>query len=317
MPVDEMILPKLARLCAFCFILTAVAAAAADGPAKIGRFVLLGMTEACCGWSAEHPADQRLLYRLDSATGAIEACGDVEGACRTIPGSERDEKGIVVGHFAALQIVSATPAWKAKHPEDDHLIYSVDTKSGEILVCGNIKGGCAAAASPTLPTADPPPQVVMLYRRADSAAITGRIYDRLVAHYGADAVFMDVYSIPLAVDWRQRVKKMSLEGGAIVVVIGAQWLAQLPDGHTRINDVDDPVRTELELALLAHAPIFPVLVEGAVMPAAAALPETLKEFSNINAATVSTGRDFDQHMAQLIDALDRRLVRHPPSVGAR
>jgi len=317
MPVDEMVLPKLARLCAFWFILAAVTTAAAHGPVRVGRFVLLGTTEACCNWKVGHPSDQRLLYRLDSATGAIEACGDVEDFCRTIPGSERDEKGIVVGRFAALQIVSATPAWKAKHPEDDHLIYSLDTSSGEILLCGNIKGGCVVVAGGTPATADPPPPVVMLYRRADSAAITGRVYDRLVAHYGADAVFMDVYSIPLAVDWRQRVKRMSLEGGAVVVVIGPQWLGQLPDGRVRINDVDDPVRTELELALVAHLPIFPVLVEGATMPSAAELPETLKEFSNINAATVSTGRDFDQHVAQLIDALDRRLAKHGSSVGAQ
>lgn len=317
MPIDEMIRPQLARLCAFWFVLAAVTTAAANGPVKVGRFVLLGMTEACCEWRVEHPSDQRLLYRLDSVTGAIDVCGDVEGICHILPGSERDEKGIIVGRFTALPIVAATPAWKAKHPGDDQLIYSVDTRSGEILTCGNMKGGCAVVASPTLATADPPPQVVMLYRRADSAAIAGRIYDRLAAHYGADAVFMDVYSIPLAVDWRQRVKRMSLEGGAVVVVIGSKWLGQLPDGHVRVNDVDDPVRSELELALLAHVPIFPVLVEGATMPAAAELPDTLKEFSNINAATVSTGHDFDQHMAQLIDALDRRLAKRTSSVGPR
>ena len=83
------------------------------------------MTEACCDWRVEHPSDRRLLYRLDSVTGAIDVCGDVEGFCHILPGSERDEKGIIVGRFTALPIVSATPAWKAKHPDDDQLIYSV------------------------------------------------------------------------------------------------------------------------------------------------------------------------------------------------
>jgi hypothetical protein len=101
------------------------------------------------------------------------------------------------------------------------------------------------------------------------------------------------------------------------VVIGSNWLGKLPDGHVRINDADDPVRTELELALVAHIPIFPVLVEGAGMPSAAELPDSLKEFSNINAATVATGRDFDLHMAQLIDALDRRLAKRASSAGAQ
>jgi hypothetical protein len=317
MPAHDMILPKFARACVLWFVVGGATAVAANEAARVGRFVFLGMTEACCDWKVEHPADQRLLYRLDSATGAIEACGDVEGVCRTVPGSARDEKAVLIGRFAGLHMAAATPAWRAKHPEDDHLLYSLDTSSGEILACGNVKGGCAVLANGTPATADPPRQVVMLYRRADSAAITGRIYDRLVARYGADAVFMDVYSIPLAVDWRQRVKKMSLEGGAIVVVIGSNWLGKLPDGHVRINDADDPVRTELELALVAHIPIFPVLVEGAGMPSAAELPDSLKEFSNINAATVATGRDFDLHMAQLIDALDRRLAKRASSAGAQ
>jgi len=38
--------------------------------------------------------------------------------------------------------------------------------------------------------------IIISYRRSDSAAIAGRIRDRLAEHYGADAVFMDIDSIP-------------------------------------------------------------------------------------------------------------------------
>jgi hypothetical protein len=44
------------------------------------------------------------------------------------------------------------------------------------------------------------------------------------------------------------------------------------------------------------------------MPRAEELPDSLKVFSSINAATVDTGRDFDHHMARLIDAIDQRLA---------
>jgi hypothetical protein len=306
---------QLGQLCAL-LISAAITSAVANESGRLGQFLLLGTTEACCDWKVAHPADQRLLYRLNSATGTIEVCGDVEGFCRAVPGSDRDAKGILIGRFAGLRLSPPTPGWKATHPEDDYLIYSIDTFTGQIVVCGNVKGDCSVLAKPTL-AINHSPQVVMLYRRADSAAIAGRIYDRLVAHYGGDAVFMDVYSIPLAVDWRENVKRMSLDGGAIVVVVGSSWLGRLPDGHIRINDIDDPVRTELELAMAAQVPIFPVLVEGASMPPAIELPDTLKQFSNINAATVASGRDFDQHMTQLIEALDRRLAKHETSRGAQ
>ena len=35
-------------------------------------------------------------------------------------------------------------------------------------------------------------RIFISYRRADSAGYAGRIYDRLTAHFGEDAVFMDV-----------------------------------------------------------------------------------------------------------------------------
>jgi len=40
------------------------------------------------------------------------------------------------------------------------------------------------------------------YRRFDSRDITERIYDRLVQEFGKEAVFRDIYSIELEVDFR-------------------------------------------------------------------------------------------------------------------
>src|SRR5579884_684333 len=40
-------------------------------------------------------------------------------------------------------------------------------------------------------------KVLLSYRRDDSVDVTGRMYDRLVTHYGSDQVFKDVDAIPL------------------------------------------------------------------------------------------------------------------------
>ena len=42
-------------------------------------------------------------------------------------------------------------------------------------------------------------KIFLSYRRQDSAGVAGRIYDRLRAHFGDDAVFMDIDSIPFGV----------------------------------------------------------------------------------------------------------------------
>lgn len=45
--------------------------------------------------------------------------------------------------------------------------------------------------------------IFMSYRRSDSADVTGRIYDRLLQAFGKVAVFKDVDSIPLGVDFKE------------------------------------------------------------------------------------------------------------------
>ena len=47
------------------------------------------------------------------------------------------------------------------------------------------------------------PRITISYRREDSGASTGRIFDRLVAHYGRESIFRDIDNIPLGVDFRQ------------------------------------------------------------------------------------------------------------------
>jgi hypothetical protein len=286
-------------------------------PGTPGRFISLGVTEVPHAWSAAHRRDRSFIYLLDSATGRIEICSDVEGLCRSIAASAREPQGMIQGRFVAVSILSAPAAWRAKHPLDEHLVYSLDSATAQVEACGDMEAACTLINQGDNHATSSWPKLVMLYRRADSGAIAGRMYDRFVAHYGAQAVFMDIYSIPFATDWREQVRNMSLHGGLIVAVIGPAWFGRRPDGHTRIEDVDDPVRTELETAFDANVAIFPVLVEGATMPRAADLPQSLKKLADINAATVDTGRDFDMHMARLIASLDVFLARHASGTASK
>ena len=44
--------------------------------------------------------------------------------------------------------------------------------------------------------------IFVSYRRSDSEAHTGRVYDRLVSGFGKEKIFKDVDSIPLGTDFR-------------------------------------------------------------------------------------------------------------------
>ena len=71
--------------------------------------------------------------------------------------------------------------------------------------------------------------VFISYRRSDSASSTGRIADRLQAHFGSDKVFYDVDTIPLGIDFRQYVSDRLDKTDVFLVVIGDEWL-EAPKG---------------------------------------------------------------------------------------
>ena len=150
--------------------------------------------------------------------------------------------------------------------------------------------------------------IIISYRRSDSAAIAGRIRDRLAQYYGADAIFMDIDSIPLGIDFRQQIQEAVTKNDILLALIGPKWIGAKKAGTSRIGDDKDPIRIEIETALNHEIPVIPVLVGGATMPKSSALPDSLQKLCFLNAAEVDDGRDFHQHVDRLIRAMDRLLT---------
>lgn len=152
-------------------------------------------------------------------------------------------------------------------------------------------------------------KIVISYRRADSEAVTGRIRDRLVGHYGQDSVFMDIDSIPFGIDFRDYIKEALDQTDIVVAVMGPAWVGKIGSGPARIMEEADPVRIEVETALARGIAVIPLLIDEAVMPQPSDLPDSLKNLAFRNAAYVDSGRDFHLHMDRLIRSMDRLLGR--------
>jgi hypothetical protein len=150
------------------------------------------------------------------------------------------------------------------------------------------------------------PRITISYRRADSGVISGRIFDRLVAHYGRGAIFRDIDNIPLGVDFRQHVNAVLDESEIVLAIVGPRWMGTGERGN-RLDDEADPVRLEIEVALRKGVPLIPALVLGASMPATVDLPNSLKDFAYRNAIQIDAGQDFDTHIERLIRAMDDML----------
>lgn len=152
---------------------------------------------------------------------------------------------------------------------------------------------------------DRPPRIFISYRRGDSAAITGRLYERLVSIYGEENVFKDINTASQDVNFRQAVEAAILHTDVLLVVIGQSWDAVATRGGTpRLEHDDDIVRLEVETGLTRDSVlVIPVLVNGADMPAH--LPDKLDELRYRNAATLRTEPDFNSDAVWLIDQINK------------
>lgn len=144
--------------------------------------------------------------------------------------------------------------------------------------------------------------IFVSYRRTDSADVAGRIHDRLAEQFGKASIFMDVDSIPLGVNYRNHIVGMLGRCKVCLVIMGPNW-ARLagPDGRPRLHDEDDLVRIEVETALsLKTAPVVPLLVSGAAMPAEADLPQSLLELLAREGQPIRPNPDFNNDVDRLI-----------------
>ena len=157
-------------------------------------------------------------------------------------------------------------------------------------------------------------KIFISYRRQDSAGVAGRIYDRLCAHFGKGAVFMDIDNIPFGVDFREHIDAAVGQCDVVLAVIGPRWVGKAFI-RRRIDEPKDFVRVELESALRRNLPVIPILIDNAGMPGEADLPPSLTRLSFRTAIEVDHGRDFHLHIDRLIRGIDfhfQKLKRTPP-----
>lgn len=135
------------------------------------------------------------------------------------------------------------------------------------------------------------PKIFLSYRRQDSPAHAGRLYDRLIDEFGSDQVFMDIDAIELGVDFVNRINESVGACDVLLALIGPDWLASVaPDERPRLHDSNDFVRLEIATALKRDVRVIPLLVDGAKMPAATELPRDLKPLVRRHALELDDAR---------------------------
>jgi hypothetical protein len=151
--------------------------------------------------------------------------------------------------------------------------------------------------------------VFICYRREDSAAFARLIYDRLTKKLARDSVFLDVDNTPPGLDFVEILSERIGKCDALVAVIGKSWLSSAyPSGRRRLDDPTDLVRVEIEAALAREIRVIPVLVDGAAMPRAEDLPDSMKTLTRRQGIEISHTR-FGSDIERLTRALSSPSAR--------
>lgn len=145
--------------------------------------------------------------------------------------------------------------------------------------------------------------IFISYRRSDSAGYTGRLADSLEPLLGSRKIFRDVEDIKPGDDFVRIIERYLKKARIFLVIIGKHWLdAEDSQGKRRLADPGDHVRIEIESALRLGIVVIPVLVGGAVMPAAAELPGSLSALANRQAIELTDSR-WDHDVGRLLQTL--------------
>jgi hypothetical protein len=184
------------------------------------------------------------------------------------------------------------PHWRFR---DDELISVRASLEG--------RGEVAAEQAGELSADSGPRDFFLSYRRADTAAHAGRLYDGLAKHFGSEQVFMDLDAIGPGKNFVERIGEAFGSADALIVVIGRHW-ANVTDetGRRQLDNPRDPVRIEIEQAIHQGISVIPLLVGGARMPSIEELPPALAPLTSLEALEISDN-DWNEGVERLAAAL--------------
>ncbi len=152
--------------------------------------------------------------------------------------------------------------------------------------------------------------IFISYRREDTRADAGRLYDRLSEHFGDNHVFMDIEDIAPGENFVEVLGATLADCDVLVALVGPRWVTSGNETDaSRLDDPKDFVRLEVATALRRGIPVFPVLVGGSAMPRAHQLPDELSELVSRQALKIDDAR-FHQDVDTLIAALAGAGAKH-------
>jgi hypothetical protein len=150
--------------------------------------------------------------------------------------------------------------------------------------------------------------VFLSYRREDAGPYARSLQLQLSQRIPDAHIFMDLDSIEAGLPFAAVIRDALESCTVLVALIGRQWMTITDeDGRRRLDDPDDYVRFEIQMALKRGVRVIPVLVDGARPLRQQELPSGLEKLAGLNALELSYGR-YQYDADRLYDLIQRELA---------
>lgn len=180
---------------------------------------------------------------------------------------------------------------------------SVTNSPNAIVAGGNVQVGTQPSAT-TISAKPTDLRIFISYRREDSTSISGRLADTLLHYYGEKAVFKDVYSIDGGAVFSSALETAIRKTDVFLALIGDCWNRMSNDGQRRLDNENDWIRREIELALGLNVPVIPILTADTELPQRTHLPQSIQPLLDRQIVRLREDPDFRQDVSRLISSID-------------
>lgn len=148
------------------------------------------------------------------------------------------------------------------------------------------------------------PYLFISYRRDDSLATARTLLRFLHSQYGRQRVFMDTVEIRSGNDWQGEIRTALEKSTVVLPIIGARWFTLTdPYGRRRIDQEDDWVGREIEIALSSGKVVIPIYIGIPAAPPEA-FPPSIQQLADRQGRVISGAHD-DSEWIKLGETLER------------
>ena len=159
-------------------------------------------------------------------------------------------------------------------------------------------------------------KVFISYRREDTGAQAGRLYDRLRQIFPEDDLYFDLNTIGGGENFVESIESAIERSEVVLVLIGKNWLSPRQGSVAPRFGPDDYVSFELSAALRRPILVLPILVDGAQMVQGHLLPSDVRAITTRNALPLRL-ESFDNDTENIVSTIAGTAAKREQGHGRR